>query len=172
MMASSNGKCFRVTGPLCGEFTGHRWIPLTKASDAEFWYFSLIWAWTNSYVKNRNAGDLRRHLAHYNVTVMRRWHNRYPSIRLRHTHREQLCQFNLYGQGTYTESMESSETGQTDLYHSTWIFQCNINCYCGVFVRVCFIKTHPPLFLYFTYTKPANHSSSICYGIMSTFLHL
>ena len=26
---------FRVTGPLCGEFTGHRWIPLTKASDAE-----------------------------------------------------------------------------------------------------------------------------------------
>ena len=28
---------FRVTGPLCGKFTGHRWIPCTKASDAEFW---------------------------------------------------------------------------------------------------------------------------------------
>ena len=28
-------KNFRVTGPLCREFTGHRWIPLTKASDAE-----------------------------------------------------------------------------------------------------------------------------------------
>ena len=32
----------RVTGPLCGEFTGHRWIPLTKASYAELlcflWY--------------------------------------------------------------------------------------------------------------------------------------
>ena len=27
---------FRVTGPLCGEFTGYRWIPHTKASDAEF----------------------------------------------------------------------------------------------------------------------------------------
>ena len=26
---------FRLTGPLCGEFTGHRWIPSTKASDAE-----------------------------------------------------------------------------------------------------------------------------------------
>ena len=25
---------FRVTGPLCGEFTGHRWNPHTKASDA------------------------------------------------------------------------------------------------------------------------------------------
>ena len=27
-------KIFRVTGHLCGEFTGHWWIPLTKASDA------------------------------------------------------------------------------------------------------------------------------------------
>ena len=31
MMTSSNGTIFRYTGPLCGEFTGHRWIPLTKA---------------------------------------------------------------------------------------------------------------------------------------------
>ena len=35
VMTSSNGSIFRVTGPLGGEFTGHRWIPLTKASDAE-----------------------------------------------------------------------------------------------------------------------------------------
>ena len=27
MMTSSNGNIFRVTGPLCGEFTGNRWIP-------------------------------------------------------------------------------------------------------------------------------------------------
>ena len=26
---------------LCGEFTGLRWIPRTKASDAELWYFFL-----------------------------------------------------------------------------------------------------------------------------------
>ena len=39
MMTSSYGNIFRVTGPLCGEFTGHRWIPLTKASDAELWGF-------------------------------------------------------------------------------------------------------------------------------------
>ena len=38
-MTSSNGNIFRVTGPLCGEFIGHRWIPLTKASDAELWCF-------------------------------------------------------------------------------------------------------------------------------------
>ena len=30
---------FRVTGPLWGESTGHQWIPLKNASDAEFWCF-------------------------------------------------------------------------------------------------------------------------------------
>ena len=39
MMTSSNGKIFRVTGPLCVEFTGHRRIPHTKSSDTEFWCF-------------------------------------------------------------------------------------------------------------------------------------
>ena len=38
MMRSSNGNSFRVTGHLCGEFTGHRWIPCTKASDTELWW--------------------------------------------------------------------------------------------------------------------------------------
>ena len=42
MMTSSNGNIFRVTGPLWGEFTGHRWIPLTKASDTELSY--LFWS--------------------------------------------------------------------------------------------------------------------------------
>ena len=35
MMTSSNGNIFRVTGPLCGDFSGRQWIPLTKTSDAE-----------------------------------------------------------------------------------------------------------------------------------------
>ena len=39
MMTSSNGNIFRVTGHLCGEFTGLRWISRTKASDAELWCF-------------------------------------------------------------------------------------------------------------------------------------
>ena len=39
MMTSWNGIIFRVTDPLCGEFTGHRWIPHTKASDTELWCF-------------------------------------------------------------------------------------------------------------------------------------
>ena len=42
MMTSSNGNIFRVTGHLCGEFTGPRWIPHTKASHAELWCF--LWS--------------------------------------------------------------------------------------------------------------------------------
>ena len=38
MMSSSNGSISRVTGPFCGEFTGHRWIPLKKASDAGLFF--------------------------------------------------------------------------------------------------------------------------------------
>ena len=40
MMTSSNGKICRVTGHLCGEFTSHRLIPPTKASDTELYIFS------------------------------------------------------------------------------------------------------------------------------------
>ena len=42
MMTSSNGNIFRVTGPLRGEFTGNRWTPLAKASDAELW--CILWS--------------------------------------------------------------------------------------------------------------------------------
>ena len=42
IMTSSNGNILRVTGPLCAAFTGHRWIPLTKVSDAELSCF--IWS--------------------------------------------------------------------------------------------------------------------------------
>ena len=53
-----------------GEFTGLRWIPRSKASDAGLWSF-LSSTWINGWVNNGEAGDLRRHRAHYNVTVMR-----------------------------------------------------------------------------------------------------
>ena len=33
--------------------------------------FSFIYTWTNGWVNNGEAGDLRRHHAHYDVTVMR-----------------------------------------------------------------------------------------------------
>ena len=36
MMTSSNGNIFRVTGHLCGEFTGPRWIPHTRPVTRSF----------------------------------------------------------------------------------------------------------------------------------------
>ena len=70
MMTSSNGNIFRVTGQLCGEFTGHRWIHHTKASDSGALMF-LICTWINGWVNNREASDLRRHRVHYDVIVMK-----------------------------------------------------------------------------------------------------
>ena len=49
---------------------GRQWIPLTKTSDADLWCF--LWfkqAWINHWVNNGEAGDLRRHQAHHDVTV-------------------------------------------------------------------------------------------------------
>ena len=70
---SSNGNLFHVTGPLWGEFTGHRWIPRTKASDAELWYFHLClnkrlskqsegwWIDTPSWSLWRHRNDFHSH---------------------------------------------------------------------------------------------------------------
>ena len=44
MITSSNGNIFRVTGPLCGEFAGHRWIPRTNGQWRGALMFSLICA--------------------------------------------------------------------------------------------------------------------------------
>ena len=51
IMTSSNGNIFRVTGPLWEESTGHRWIPFTKASDAELSSICLTCAWTSGWAK-------------------------------------------------------------------------------------------------------------------------
>ena len=74
-MTSLNGNIFRVTGPLWGESTGHRWIPLKKGSDAEIWCFLDLRLKKNGRRKARDAGDLRHHHAHYDVTVMDTGHS-------------------------------------------------------------------------------------------------
>ena len=50
--------------------TGPRWIPLTKASGAKLWFFTLICVWINDWVNNREAVDLRCYRAHYDGIVM------------------------------------------------------------------------------------------------------
>ena len=50
----------------------HRWPvnSLHKGQWCGALMFSLIWVLTNDWVHNRNAGDLRHHGTHYDVTVM------------------------------------------------------------------------------------------------------
>ena len=69
-MTSSFGSTFRVTDPLCGVFTGHRWIPLIKGQCSGALMVSLICAWTNGWVNNRDVGDLRCHRPHFDATLL------------------------------------------------------------------------------------------------------
>ena len=61
------GEICIANGPLWRESTGLRWIPLTKASGAVLW--CLIYAWTNGWANNRDAGDSSDHRANCHVTV-------------------------------------------------------------------------------------------------------
>ena len=51
------------SSPVTGEFPAQR--PVTQSFDV-----SLICAWINGWVNSGEAGDLRRHRAHYDITVM------------------------------------------------------------------------------------------------------
>ena len=71
-MKPSNANIFRVTGPLWGEFTGDRSIPLTKVSAESVRSFGVSFdlRLKEGWVNSRDAVDLRRHRAHCGVTVM------------------------------------------------------------------------------------------------------
>ena len=69
MVTSSNGNIFRVTGPLCGEFTGPGEFPTQRPVTRSF-DVSLICVCINDWVNNGEAGDLRCHRRHYGVNVM------------------------------------------------------------------------------------------------------
>ena len=81
MMTSSNEKKIRITGLLCGEFTGHRWIPPHKGQERGALIISLFCAWINVWVNNEEAGDFRRHRAHYDVIAMYIGRNAYGGLR-------------------------------------------------------------------------------------------
>ena len=49
---------------------GNAPITRTKASDAELRCFFMICVWIDGWVNNREAGNLRRYRAHYEVIVM------------------------------------------------------------------------------------------------------
>ena len=73
MMTSSNGNTFRRYWPFVRGI--HR-SPVNSPHKGQWrgaFMFSLICACINDWVNNLKAGDLRRHRAHYDVTVMISW---------------------------------------------------------------------------------------------------
>ena len=84
MMTSLNGSIFRVTGHLCGNSPVPGEFPAQRQWRGAL-MFSLICVWINDWVNNREAGDLRRYRAHYDVIAMTwTYANVYPRI-LPHT---------------------------------------------------------------------------------------
>ena len=83
MMTSSNGNIFRVTGLLRREFTGHQWIPRTKPSDAELWFFylpvnqPLSKQWRRMWYETPLRSLWRQH----KVSLIKRFHKDMKSIR-------------------------------------------------------------------------------------------
>ena len=101
IITSSNGNIVRVTGPLWWQITGRRWIPLKMASKAGFGVFSDVSL--NKWLhKQLRAGELRRHRAHYDVTVMQNF--THLSLHPMHTVVKGLVTLSLKTTGYITKS--------------------------------------------------------------------
>ena len=70
--------------------------------------FSLICTWINSWVNNREAGDLRRHRAHYEVTVMS---NAGPINAWRRHDMKTLTPLRIFVRGIYRSPVVSTHKG-------------------------------------------------------------
>ena len=103
----------------------HRW-PVNSLHEGQWrraLIFSLICAWINGWVNNHEAGDLRSHLAHYDVTVMSlvestHW-NDYIDVTLLNLYRQQI-------------TWKNYETSPSHLQHftlmeNTHIFRSRVN---------------------------------------------
>ena len=65
-----NWRYFPRYWPFVRGFTGHQWIPPSKASDEELWCVLSSAPEKNGWLNNGEAGDLTHHRAHSDVTVM------------------------------------------------------------------------------------------------------
>ena len=88
MMTSSNGSIFPVTGPLCGGIHRSTVNSLHKGQWRGALMFSLICTWIDGWANNREAGDLRHHNTHYDVTVM--WNRHNDTLQWRHKGRDSV----------------------------------------------------------------------------------
>ena len=99
MMTSANGNIFRVTGHLCGEFTGHRWITAQRAVTRSFgvlfdlnlnkrlskqswgWWFETPSITSLTFVTVHPGADQRKHQSSASLAFVRgihRWPVNFP----------------------------------------------------------------------------------------------
>ena len=94
--------------------------------------FSLICAWTNGWVNTPDAGDLRRHRANYDVTVMWKWS----------LFAEDTSQNNRLGQRLYT-CMHPFGYANSQMFRSRYeIIIIDQTSSYGLFYNIDHIKVH------------------------------
>ena len=66
---------FSVTGPLCREFTSHRWIPLTEASHVELWclFYLCPNKWLSKQSRHWWFGTPLHSLWHHCIVIEANW---------------------------------------------------------------------------------------------------
>ena len=115
-MRSSNGNISRVTGPLV---RGIQWRPVNSPHKGQ-WHealmFSLICTWMNCWVNNHEAGELRCHCAHYDVTVMQ-----YANPGAWNTQKKNVWKSSWQGFPNMASDWLASETRSKNSCMITWI---------------------------------------------------
>ena len=125
MMTSSNRNIFRVTGYLRREFTGH------KGQQRGALMFSFICAWINGWVNNREAGDLRCHHNHYDVTVMMNMDMLITSLIVSSN---RFCEKHLHSQRIFAGSFF---VGTNKIFFTYWTFVVVYDTVCQTYFTVC-----------------------------------
>ena len=80
--------------------------------------FSLIWAWINGWVNNREASDLRPHHTLYGTGRMAFWYRNHPQIQMS------------------SKSSDNCKTSRSNKL-ATFIFSCNMFCLSPEWFRFC-----------------------------------
>ena len=105
--------------------------------------FSLICVWINGWVNNREAGDLRRYRAHYDVIVMKSVGSVASVVagatetyhRTLHWHHSVQCIYANIDNGQH----------KPELFNAKWVnkcFQIHISCILQIKIYITLIKTH------------------------------
>ena len=141
MMTSSNGNIFRVTGPFVGGIHRSPVISPHKGQWRGALMFSLICVWMNGWVNNREADDLRRHRAHYEVIVMSTSPYYIPAII--HTVRALLC---LVGASDWPRSVNTLRPKQNGSHFPDDSLKCiflNENIWISIEISLTFVPKGP-----------------------------